>query len=121
MCRDYARRLRLIEAAGALDLIDARSDHPAVSALWRQGHDLDQGMVAQIGDMTYFGAEAVIVLAQLSSSGTLFNRLNHAVLSRPALAKALYPWLKMARRLALFVTGKKPLAEPFTTGGSPHR
>jgi predicted DCC family thiol-disulfide oxidoreductase YuxK len=117
LCRDYVRRLRLIETAGGVELVDARSGHPAVLSHWKAGFDLDQGMVALINGTTFYGAEAVHALARLSTTDTLFNRLNYRLLARPRLARSLYPLFKAARRVALFVTGRKPLIGP----DQPHR
>ena len=121
LCDDYIRRLRLVEAAGAIELVNARSDHPCLLEAWQNGHDLDQGMVVMIGNTVFYGAEAVAVLARLSTTNTLFNSLNHAILSRPGVSKRLYPMFKAARRLALLFTGKTRLVNPLNSTGLPHK
>ena len=65
--------------------------------------------------------EAVAVLARLSTTNTLFNSLNHAILSRPGVSKRLYPMFKAARRLALVLTGKTRLVNPLNSTGLPHK
>ena len=50
LCQDYVRRLRLAEVAGGVELVDARTTHPAVITAWQNGYDLDQGMLALIGN-----------------------------------------------------------------------
>ena len=112
LCQDYVRRLRLVEVAGGVALVDARTTHPAVITAWQNGYDLDQGMLALIGNNAFYGSEAVAALARLSSSSTLFNRLNHAVLSRSGVSRILYPLFKAARRMALTVKGKPALNNP---------
>ncbi len=112
LCQDYVKRLRLVEVAGPVVLVDARSDHPDVIKAWQNGYDLDQGMVAIIGNSAFHGAEAVAALARLSSPNTLYNRLNHLVLSRAWLSRGVYPLFKAARRLALALTGKTALKKP---------
>ena len=79
---------------------------------WQNGYDLDQGMLALIGNNAFYGSEAVAALARLSSDSTLFNRLNHAVLSRSGVSRILYPLFKAARRMALTVKGKPALNNP---------
>ena len=43
-CSRYVRLLRLRAAVGAVELVDARTDHPMVSYLYDLGIDLDEGM-----------------------------------------------------------------------------
>jgi predicted DCC family thiol-disulfide oxidoreductase YuxK len=121
LCHDYVKRLRLVEAAGEVALVDARADAQRTLTYWAKGHDLDEGMIVVIGDAVFHGAEAVTALAQLSSTSTLFNRLNHWTLSHGAVTRLIYPLMKLARRLALHVTGRKGLANPIKPIGPPHR
>lgn len=108
-CQNYVRLMRLRAAVGRVELIDARSDDPRVQRYWREGYDLDEGMLFVHRGSVYYGADAVHVLAGLSSRSGFLNRLNHAVLSRPTAAKMLYPALKLGRRLTLALRGKHAL------------
>lgn len=109
LCRFYVRRLRLERAAGPVEIVDARSGDPRVAELAAAGYDLDAGMVAVIDGRILHGDEAVHGLALLSTPVDAFNRLNRRILARPALARALYPAFRGARRLALMLTGAGPL------------
>ena len=120
-CKDYVRRLRLVEAAGEIELIDARANTPMVRTYWDLGHDLDEGMIVVIGERIYEGAAAVTALARLSSHSTLFNKLNHWALAHAPLTRLAYPLMKMGRRLALRLLGKKGLAKPINPITPPHR
>ena len=84
------------------------------------GHDALTAL-AVIGTNAFYGAEAVAALARLSSSSTLFNRLNHAVLSRSSVSRIFYPLFKAARRLALMAKGKSALNNPLNSAGLPHK
>jgi len=110
-CQNYVRFFRLRETIGPVELLDARSDDPRVINLWSQGNNLDEGMVFLHRGRTYFGSEAVHVLASLSSSSGLFNRLNAAVFHSQKAADFLYPALKLGRRLTLRMRGRGPLAD----------
>ena len=114
LCRDYVRRIRLEAAAGAVETVDARSEDPRVAAAWAAGYDLDAGMLVELDGRRHHGAEAAAVLAALSTPVDAFNRLNRAVLAKPAVARALYPLFRVARRIALFVTGRGPLRQKGT-------
>lgn len=120
LCKDYVQRLRLVAAAGEITLIDARTDTATVQAYWDKGYDLDQGMIAVVGKTIYHGAAAVTALARLSSDNTLFNKLNHWALAHEPLTRLAYPLMKLARRIALWVRGKKSLAPPISSATPPH-
>jgi predicted DCC family thiol-disulfide oxidoreductase YuxK len=116
LCRNYARLVRLREAVGPVELIDARSGDPRVAGYWRQGYDLDQGMLFVHGGRVHYGGDAVHALALLSSRVRWFNRLNAAMFSSPAVAAFFYPFLKLARSCSLLVFGKGRLRPPASGG-----
>lgn len=108
-CQNYVRLLRLQDGVGTVELLDARSSDPRVQDISQQGYDLDEGMVFLYKGQIFHGADAVQVLGMLSSRSTLFNRLNAALLGRPRLARAVYPWLKLGRRVTLWLRGSSPI------------
>lgn len=110
-CQNYVRFFRLRETIGPVELLDARSGDPRVEKFWREGYDLDEGMVFVHGGRVFYGPEAVHVLASLSSRSGLFNRLNAAVFKSEGVARLLYPALKFGRRLTLKVRGRKLMRE----------
>lgn len=111
-CQNYVRFARLRSTVGAVELIDARSGDPRVAAYWREGYDLDEGMLFVHEGRVFYGAEAVHVLAGLSSGTGWFNRLNKLALSNAGAARAIYPLLKLGRRATLLLRGKRALASP---------
>lgn len=104
-CQNYVRFFRLRDTIGAVDLIDARSDDPRVAKYWREGYDLNEGMIFVHKGRVYYGADAVHVLSTLSSGSGLFNRLNAAIFASPKVSRLLYPALKLGRRLTLRARG----------------
>lgn len=126
-CQNYVRMLRLRDSVGHVELVDARSDDPRVRAMQHRGYDLDEGMVFAWKGRIYHGADAVNALALLASPSSLFNRLNAAILSRPAVARAVYPLLKAGRRATLWVRGRGAIEHPGPDAGPdavsaiPHR
>ena len=115
-CNNYVRLLKLRQSIGPVELLDARSDDPRVKDYWRQGYDLNRGMLFVHAGRIYHGDEAINVLASLSSDSTIFNRINGAVLSNAQTAKLLYPLLKLGRRVVLLLRGKKLLTHPAELG-----
>ena len=108
-CSAYVRMVRLRKAAGAVHLIDARDDHPVVNALKAAGYDFDEGMALKIGNAVYHGDDCVHQLAMMSGPSGLFNRFHYWVFKSPARARALYPFLRAGRNLALRLLGKRKI------------
>ncbi len=110
-CTRYVRFLRLREAVGAVDLVDARSDDPRVAAALKDGYDLDEGMIVSLNGTVYHGADCINRLALLSTSSGLFNRLNAFWFRSPTLSRVFYPLLRACRNLALRLLGRGKIAD----------
>lgn len=108
-CGSYLRMARLRQAAGRVELVDARSADPRVAEALEAGFDLDDGMVVLWRGERYYGADAVHVIAMLSDDGGLGNRVQRRLFRSPRLAGALYPWLVRGRRLWLHLSGRSPI------------
>ena len=100
-CDAYVRLLSLREAVGPVELIDARSGDPRLRAYESAGYDLNEGMLFEYNGTVYFGAEAVNVLATLSTPVSTFNRINGALLSKQLSARLFYPIFKFCRTITL--------------------
>jgi len=107
-CQRYTRLVRLRETID-VQLIDARVGGAEVDAIVAAGYNLDEGMVLEMGGRFYHGDACVHRLALLSSSSSLFNRLNKWMFSSPRAAKVLYPMLRFCRNVVLRLLGRKPL------------
>jgi len=110
LCSAYVTQLRLRETAGSLRLEDARQHPEWVQSLREQGYHLDDGMVVIAGDRVYHGADAIHVLALMSSRSGWMNRLNYRVFRSRNLSAALYPALVAGRRVLLWLLGRAPLS-----------
>lgn len=106
-CQNYVSFIRLKDAVGDVELVDARSDDPRVAALVAKGIDLDEGMVFMHNGQIHYGPDAVHVLSRLTSPVGVLNRLNARIFASPALTRALYPAMKLGRRLTLIARGRK--------------
>lgn len=111
-CQNYVRFMRLRETVGPVELVDARSGDPRVDRYWRDGFDLNEGMLFVHRGRVHHGAEAVRILADLSSPDGAWNRLNALVFSSPTAAALLYPLLKLGRRATLLARGKRLIDRP---------
>lgn len=111
-CQNYVKFVRLKEAVGPVELLDARSGDARVADYWSQGYDLNEGMLFVYRGRVFHGHDAVNMLALLSSDSSAFNRLNQMLLSNRKVAAAVYPLLKLGRRLVLLLRNKTLIAAP---------
>ena len=108
-CHRFVQACRLRATASELELIDARERPELVAELARQGHDLDEGLVVEAGEVRAFGADAMHLLALLSSPSTTFNRVNAWLFRNRTVARLAYPVLRTGRRLLLTLLGRPRL------------
>ncbi len=57
-CTAYIRMVRLREATGGVELVDARSDHPVLERIAATGLNLDTGMVVELDGQLLHGDQA---------------------------------------------------------------
>jgi predicted DCC family thiol-disulfide oxidoreductase YuxK len=107
-CSNYVRLLNLRTSIDGIMLVSAR-DAKAVEGLGLRATDLNEGMVLILEGKRYCGEEAVHHLALLSTSSTVFNKINRLVFRSPRAAVALYPFLKLGRRIYLVMSGKSEI------------
>lgn len=108
-CRRYAHWVRLREAAGEIALVDARADPELAQNYRRRGYDLDKGMVLEIGDRIYHGAEVLHRIALMTSRSGLFNRLTAWIFKSERRSRWLYPILRAGRNAVLRLLGKRKI------------
>ncbi len=106
-CSAYVRMVRLRAAAGPVELIDARSDHPLVAQARANGLDLDEGMAMLMAGRWSHGDEVIHRLALMSGPSGLLNRLQAWIFRSPARSRILYPWLRAGRNLTLRFLGQR--------------
>ncbi len=111
-CQNYVRLVRLKEAIGNVELLDARSGDPRVAQYWRDGYDLNEGMLFIYRGQVFHGAEAVHMLGTLTTPSSAFNVLNAKVFSSRMLSRLLYPLLKLGRRATLMARGRSLMNRP---------
>jgi predicted DCC family thiol-disulfide oxidoreductase YuxK len=110
-CTNYVKLLRLREAIGPAELIDARGQHPILGEIVRAGLDLDEGMVVKMGGRLYHGGDCLNVLALLSTRAGFFNRAIAGVFRSATLSWTLYPSLRAGRNAALRLLGRKRIRD----------
>lgn len=106
-CSAYTRFVRLRDAVGPVQLVDAREGGPLVDEVLGAGFDLDEGMVLKLGGRYYHGSDCIHMLGALSSGSSPFNRLNGWIFASPARARRLYPVLRAGRNTVLRLLGRR--------------
>lgn len=108
-CSKYVRLIQLKKTMGHVELINAREDNAIKEKLKDLSIDINQGMVLIDGEDIYFAEDCVHRLALLSTSSTLFNRINKFVFKYRILAKIIYPIMKTGRNFVLFILQKEQI------------
>jgi predicted DCC family thiol-disulfide oxidoreductase YuxK len=100
-CDDYVRYQKLRDATDELELIDAREHREVLAAERIEPAQLEDG-----DGERFDGADAVAVLSRLSDPPARWWVRAVAAVSRSrARSRALYPILKLGRRVALSLLG----------------
>jgi len=112
VCAMYMRYYRLGDANLRVALVDLRRDVQQVAEFTAMGLDVDEGMIVKLDSQVYHGADAVNVLALLSTSASFFNRCNRWLFSRRVPARVFYPVMVAGRNLVLWLLRREKLRSP---------
>ena len=88
-----------------VELLSARTADLRVNQFIAAGYQLDEGMLLQMNNVIYVGADAMHQLALVSTDAGVFNPLQRLVFSNKWLSRMLYPLLRLGRRVVLRVWG----------------
>ena len=109
LCTRYCANLQVDAVHGRLRHVDARQPSAVKREINARGLDLDEGMVLKLGGNLYYGADALQVLALISSKSGFFNRLNAWIFKSKRVSRWLYPLLRWGRNLLLSLRGKSKI------------
>ena len=77
-----------------------------MKSITAQGFDIDQGMLLKLDKQLYYGADAIHILALISSRSGVFNRFNYWLFKSKDISHLLYPVLRFFRNLLLKILNK---------------
>ena len=103
VCDAYCRMVRIREAAGTLRPVNARDESKVMDEITAKSLDTDQGMALKVGDVLYYGADAIHALSLMSSPSGVFNRFNYWLFRSARRSAILYPLFRWLRNLLLKV------------------
>ncbi len=101
ICSAYCQYIRLQETIEHVHLVNARYQSEIMDRITASGFDIDKGMVVIFNDSMYYGADAVNVLALLSTPSNFLNWINCRIFRLETLSKLFYPILKFIRQIIL--------------------
>jgi hypothetical protein len=117
-CTGYVRLLRLRQAVGHVELINARDAHPFVEEIVAAGLDLNEGMVAKYDGRLYHGHECVHLLSTLSEPDRMSSGILGGIFGSQRRARLFYPYMRAGRNLALRILGRAPTARSLQRASS---
>ncbi len=104
-CRHFAELSELRSGIPGLRIRDGRAETALRLSLEQRGYRLRDGAVLIDGERVLHGAEAIQWLCARMTPSAALLRLLAPLLATPERARALYPLLLLARRVALAVRG----------------
>lgn len=108
-CQGYVKLVRLRDAVGKVELVDARKHAEIVAAARSQGIDLNSNMLVMHKNAIYAGSDAMTYLSLLSSNSGLLNRVVAFVFSKSKISRVFYPVLRLGRGVVLWSLGRSRL------------
>ena len=110
-CSRYVKMLRLRDAIGPVELLDARDDHPVVNLLRDKQIDLDEGMAFVQGNQISYGDECIHKLALITTPSGIFNRCSVLLFRSATASRILYPILRLGRNATLRLLGRQKFSQ----------
>jgi predicted DCC family thiol-disulfide oxidoreductase YuxK len=108
-CSAYVKLLRLRDAVGQIQFLNARMDGLADLAARELSLDLNKGMLVIYGGQYHHGPEAMTILSLLTHRSGMLNRTIAAVFRSRVASRLLYPALRLGRALALRALGRSAI------------
>ncbi len=107
ICQMGANLFKVRKNVGTLHTVDARSehDHPIMKEVNAAKLNLDAGMVLKYEGKLYQGDEALVLMANIGDARDTFNGVNRALFRSKLLSKLCYPFMKLARDIAITLKG----------------
>ena len=109
VCQRYSTMLRIRKDIGDLELINARESEAVRLEVEQAGYDLDEGMVLKVDDQVYWGADAMHMLALMSTPSGFFNRMQAYIFGSKRASVLLYPVLRLGRNTLLWLLRKQKI------------
>ena len=109
ICNYTAKVIKLRQAVGKLEIINARIKHPLIDEVNNHNFDLNNGILVKYQGSLYYGNDAMHLLALLGSPVDIFNKINVVLFKYKVLVVICYPIFKFVRSCLLKILGVKKI------------
>ena len=107
VCSYYISISKIKTKFGKVNLIKARENYKVLEYLSAAKININEGMIVVYKNKLYFGADAVNIISILGEKSSIINSLIINIFKNKSISKITYPFLKIGRRILLFILGKK--------------
>lgn len=107
VCSYYISISKIKEKFGKVCLVKARDNYDVLNYIKSVNIDINEGMILIYNKKLYFGSDAINMISILGKKDSFINTLTINIFKYNLLSKVLYPFLKIGRRILLFILGKK--------------
>jgi len=107
-CRSFVTLSRL-KSMYVVNLHNLRDSPDEVIIFTEQGYNVDDGMIVKFNDETYFGHQAVQIIAALSNKNKVVGRIYYTLFSNKRFVKFLYPLMRLGRNVTLYVLRREKI------------
>ena len=107
VCSYYISFSSIKEKFGKLNLVKARSNEDILQYVKSLNLDINEGMLVYFKNKIYYGHDAINIISILGDKNSIKNSLAISIFKNKLISKALYPILKIGRRILLIILGKK--------------
>ena len=80
-----------------------------MSEFRERGYEVNDGMIVELGDSIYYGADAIWMLSTISNNKGILRRIFIGALSLRFISRFCYPAFKFIRSVTLLLLGKNRL------------
>lgn len=115
LCSQVAKVIKLRQAVGNMEIINAREEHALVKEAKKQGYDLNKGIAIKYQGKSYYGKDAMHLLAMLGSEVDIINKINVFLFRSKILSAFFYPLFKFIRHYLLIIMGVIPIEPDHNT------
>jgi len=119
ICQMGVALYKVRQSVGQLHTVEARTEknHPVMVEVNLAGLNLDEGMVIKYQGQLYQGDGALHLMAQLGDDTGWLNKVNNSLFKSRWLATLCYPFMRIARNIALKLKGSGKIRNLENTDG----
>lgn len=104
-CKEYSKYIELRKKFD-ISLINARDDLEKMALFKDKGFDINSGMIVELDEKIYQGADAAIILDDCIKKDKLIDKILSFFVKLPGFKQVIYPVVLVFRKAILKIFGK---------------